>query len=203
MRALARRWQCLISPVFACGCTSPTPSTPAAADVPAEISVADSVAATEADTAAAPTEIALPADATPGTARTDADASQELPDAIAPASPTLVNVTWAAMPAPSTIPERANAYSTASVQLTWSDGTLSTQALAWHLLTKTGEKLGGKVIGAVLDNKGQPLAPPLFSDCPDGTTVLPVPGGGLAMLTHFEYVSAAQCQVPATMGLSR
>jgi secreted PhoX family phosphatase len=158
----------------------------------------------------------------------DVDAGQEvdaldIPDATAdsvpdvpPPPPTLTSVSWVAMPAAATPGDMATAYSTAQVQVAWSDGKTATSALAWHLLTRAGDVLAGQVVGGLQDGKGAPIldkslgAPgtQAYSDCPDGTTVHAAGPASLRMVSHFEYLShdlagaGTYGAFPMTMGLT-
>ena len=109
-----------------------------------------------------------------------------------PPAPELRHVTWVGMPAPATPGERATAWSSAQVKLDWDDGSQQTQPLTWRLLFRTGDSIGGQVTAGLTDHAGTPLldgTAQVFSDCPDGTTILPTSDGLLHMITHFEYVS--------------
>lgn len=200
--------------------TAPDAAQPAdVADVP-DSQAADVVPADLAQSDASPadgTDLADAATAGDGSDAADLDeAAPDVPVDVPPPAPTLKSVTWLEMPAAVTPGQLADAYSTAQVQTTWSDGTTQTRPVTWHLLEKTGDVLTGHVVGGVQDLQGAPvldasLGKPgtqAFSDCPDGTTVQPGPAGMLRMVSHFEYVSRDAAGAgtygayPMTMGLT-
>lgn len=122
--------------------------------------------------------------------------------------PTITSVEFIGMAAPTAAADRATTLTSASVKMTYSDGSTKTQALAYNTLYKTGDSLkngtASVIAGAYYDINGNPImdtsgaAPqPFFSDCPDGNslislanpTVAGVTGNTLFLVTQYEYVT--------------
>lgn len=121
---------------------------------------------------------------------------------------TITSVEFIGMAAPTAAADRATTLTSASVKMTYSDGSTKTQALAYNTLYKTGDSLkngtASVIAGAYYDINGNPItdtsgaAPqPFFSDCPDGNslislanpTVAGVTGNTLFLVTQYEYVT--------------
>ena len=130
-------------------------------------------------------------------------------DAVAVPAVRLSAVEFIGMAAPTTDAQRAATWTSASVKLTYSDGTSATQALGYNTLYKTGDTLKNGntpvIAGGYFDKNGAPImdtsATPVlqhFSDCPDGQSLLTLPnptvpgikGNTVFLVTQFEYVSA-------------
>lgn len=121
---------------------------------------------------------------------------------------TITSIEFIGMAAPTAAADRATTLTSASVKMTYSDGSTKTQALAYNTLYKTGDSLkngtASVIAGAYYDLNGNPIvdtsgaAPqPFFSDCPDGNslislanpTVAGVSGHTLFLVTQYEYVT--------------
>ena len=115
------------------------------------------------------------------------------------AVPSIKSIEFIGMPAPSTIQEKADAYTGAKIKYTYKDGKTNTYDLVYHKLMTTGEQVKGKVVGglidsqdgAIVDREGQ-----MFSDAPDGTSLMKIKGmsstspkisNALALVNNFEY----------------
>lgn len=122
---------------------------------------------------------------------------------------TITGVTFIGMPAPTTDAARTATTTTASVRISYSDGSSRTQALSYNTLYKTGDTLStgtaAVIAGGYVDIQGNPIidmsgATPAqaFSDCPDGQSLLSlanptvpgVTGNTLFLVTQFEYLTA-------------
>lgn len=122
--------------------------------------------------------------------------------------PTVSTVEFIGMAAPTAAADRATTLTTASVKMTYSDGSTKTQALAYNTLYKTGDSLkngtASVIAGAYYDINSNPIMDtsgatpqPFFSDCPDGNslislanpTVAGVSGHTLFLVTQYEYVT--------------
>lgn len=115
------------------------------------------------------------------------------------------NVEFVGMPAPENAKQMAQIYTTASVKVTYSDGSVKLFPLKYNSLFKTTDSVGGTVAGVAVDAKGKPIMDtsvpndpqPYVSDDPDSNSLLQVPGapatglGGnpLSLITHYEYIT--------------
>ncbi|MDB4866613.1 MAG: hypothetical protein JWR03_946 [Cohnella sp.] len=122
------------------------------------------------------------------------------------------------MPAPATAKEMADLYTTASVKVTYSNGSVKNFPLSYKKLFKSTDKVGGTIAGVAVDAKGKPIMDttdpnhpiPFVSEDPDSNSLLSVPGakstgkGGnpLSLITHYEYIVRAYGIVPASMSLT-
>lgn len=128
------------------------------------------------------------------------------------------------MPAPYTPDEMARLYSTASLQVTYTDGSVRSFPLTYKTLFKTTDKVGSTVAGVAIDAQGNPImdtsvpsAPtPFVSDGPDANSLMKIDGqaatgkGGnpLTLITHYEYITSDNVGksqyglVPASMSLT-
>jgi secreted PhoX family phosphatase len=121
---------------------------------------------------------------------------------------TVSAVEFIGMAAPTVAADRATTLTSASVKMTYSDGSTKTRVLAYNTLYKTGDSLkngtASVIAGAYYDINGNPImdtsgATPqqFFSDCPDGNslislanpTVAGVSGHTLFLVTQYEYVT--------------
>lgn len=131
-------------------------------------------------------------------------------------------VTFNGMKAPSTIDQMVKTYTTASVDVQYSDGKIKNFPLSYKSLfksedqvatTATGEKIPA---GTPIDMKGKPIVdasvpgkPYYISDAPDSNSLLNPIDGKLYMVTHYEYQSfdaagqSAYGLVPASMSLTQ
>jgi len=128
-------------------------------------------------------------------------------DAATAVAPT--GVEFIGMAAPTTDAQRATTLTTASVKMTYSDGTTKTQALGYNTLYKTGDSLkngsASVVAGGYFDSKGAAImdtsgtiSTQYFSDSPDGQsllslanpTVAGIKGNTVFLVTQFEYLTA-------------
>lgn len=124
---------------------------------------------------------------------------------------TATGVEFMGMPATLTDAQRATAYTGASVRISYSDGSTKTQALAYNTIFKTGDALkdGNTTVtaGAYRDLNGNVLMDssgatptPLYSDCPDGNSLISLPspavpgvaGNTLFLVTQYEYKTRNQ-----------
>ncbi|WP_261381575.1 alkaline phosphatase PhoX [Paenibacillus cremeus] len=134
------------------------------------------------------------------------------------------SVEFIGMPAPSTPDEMAKLYTTASLQVTYTDGSVRSFPLQYKMLFKSTDKVGSMIAGVSVDVKGNPIvdtsvsgAPvPFVSDDPDANSLMKIEGqaptskGGnpLSLVTHYEYVTlnnagkSAYGVVPASMSLT-
>ena len=122
---------------------------------------------------------------------------------------TLTGVEFIGMAAPTTDAQRATTLTTASVKMTYSDGTTKTQALGYNTLYKTGDSLkngsASVVAGGYFDSKGAAImdtsgttSAQYFSDSPDGQSLLSlanptvpgIKGNTVFLVTQFEYLTA-------------
>jgi uncharacterized protein len=124
----------------------------------------------------------------------------------------VVKVEFIGMPAPATMQEAAEVFSTAAVRIHHANGSTHTESLRYHTLYHTGQVLpsfrGATVVAGgyfdlqnrpVLDNSVSP-AVQAFSDGPDGQSLLSLPearvsgvrGNTLFLVTQFEYLTADQ-----------
>lgn len=125
------------------------------------------------------------------------------------------SVEFIGMASPTLAEELSETFTTASIEVTFTDGTIKTYPLNYNNIYKTGETINGKLTGGVVDIKGQPLmdttvpASPsqYFSDSPDANGIL-TQDGKLTLFTHFEYISkgndgkSAYGIIPASIGQS-
>lgn len=131
---------------------------------------------------------------------------------------TVKSVEFVGMPAPATAKEMADLYTTASVKVTYSNGSVKNFPLSYKKLFKSTDKVGGTIAGVAVDAKGKPIMDttdpnhpiPFVSEDPDSNSLLSVPGakstgkGGnpLSLITHYEYIVRAYGIVPASMSLT-
>ncbi|KIL39080.1 alkaline phosphatase [Gordoniibacillus kamchatkensis] len=131
------------------------------------------------------------------------------------------SVEFVGMPAPSTPDEMAKLYTTASLQVTYTDGSVRSFPLTYKTLFKSTDKVGGTIAGVAVDAKGNPIMDtsvpnnpvPFVSDDPDSNSLMKIDGqkptakGGnpLTLITHYEYITnnnagkSAYGVVPASM----
>ncbi|WP_248924631.1 alkaline phosphatase PhoX [Paenibacillus hamazuiensis] len=137
---------------------------------------------------------------------------------------TVRSVEFIGMPAPATPDEMARLYTTASLQVAYSDGSVRSFPLTYKTLFKSTDSINGTVAGVAVDVNGKPIMDtsvpgnpvPFVSDDPDSNSLMAIPGqkptslGGnpLSLVTHFEYVTnnnagkSAYGVVPASMSLT-
>ncbi len=154
-------------------------------------------------------------------------ATLTIPPAVLAHDARVASVEFVGMPPPATVAERAGVYTSAKLKVTYRNGRTETFDLAFHELARTGDVVGGNVVGGLLDSRGVLLTDsfgPLASDAPDGNSLLRIPGlqaadpgraNGLALVTQFEYrelppdypavttYDSYWSRLPAAMGLSR
>lgn len=144
-----------------------------------------------------------------------------------PYGPVPVGASFNGMAAPVAAPARATTTTGARIEVAYSDGSRQLFDLAHRRLFLTGDELpdgkGGTVLaGGCRDIAGRPImdtsgaeAVPLFSDCPDGMSLLALPrarvagvkGNPLFAVVQFEYVTRNAAgerlygQVPAPMAV--
>ncbi len=131
------------------------------------------------------------------------------------------SVKFNGMPAPTTIDQMVDTYSTASVDVKYSNGTVKTFPLSYQRLFKSEDKVAlnkGELIpaGTPIDVNGNPIIDnsvpgnptPFVSDAPDSNSLLNPIGNKLYMVTHYEYQTldaagkSAYGIVPASMSLT-
>ncbi|MFE4898744.1 PhoX family protein [Peribacillus butanolivorans] len=130
------------------------------------------------------------------------------------------SVKFNGMKAPSTIDEMVKTYTTATVDVKYSNGKLKTFPLSYNYLFKSEDKVatvkGEKIpAGTPIDVKGNPIKDPsstdgkyFVSDAPDSNSLLMPIDGKLYMVTHYEYQTidaagqSAYGLVPASMSLT-
>lgn len=140
------------------------------------------------------------------------------------ASDTVKSVQFIGMDAPKTLDERAQAYTKAYVEVTYSNGTKKKLPLSYQTLYKTTDEIGGINPGLAIDVHGKPImdtsvagqSVPFISDGPDSNDLIEVKGasatgkGGnpLYLVTHYEYITrdnagnSAYGMIPASMSLT-
>lgn len=128
------------------------------------------------------------------------------------------------MPAPNNVQDMAKLYTTASLQVTYTDGSVRSFPLTYKTLFKTTDTVNGTVAGLATDVTGKPVMDnsvpsnptPFVSDDPDSNSLFHVAGmkdtskGGnaLSLVTHYEYITSnnagksAYGMVPASMSLT-
>jgi secreted PhoX family phosphatase len=131
------------------------------------------------------------------------------------------SVEFIGMQAPSTPDEMARLYSEASLQVTYTDGSVRSFPLTYKTLFKSTDKVGNTIAGVSVDAKGNPIMDtsvpgtpvPFVSDDPDSNSLMKIDGqaatskGGnpLTLITHYEYITlnnagkSAYGVVPASM----
>ncbi|MBW5445715.1 DUF839 domain-containing protein [Cohnella sp. CFH 77786] len=135
-----------------------------------------------------------------------------------PSGAAVKSVEFVGMPAPATASDMARLYTTASVKVTYADGSSKSFPLAYKKLFKSTDKIGGTIAGVAVDAKGNPIMDttnpsqpvPYVSEDPDSNSLFSVPGmkptskGGnaLSLVTHYEYINRAYGVVPASMSLT-
>jgi secreted PhoX family phosphatase len=134
------------------------------------------------------------------------------------------SVEFVGMSAPSTAEEMAKAYSAASLQVTFTDGSVQSFPLKYNTLFKSTDIINGTPAGlavdvngkAIMDNSVADKPVPFVSDAPDSNSLMSIKGaakttlGGnpLSLLTHYEYITnnnagkSAYGMVPASISLS-
>lgn len=104
----------------------------------------------------------------------------------------VTSVEFVGMEVPATDAERSSMYSEASAIVTLKDGSTKTVPLEYHSLTRPGEVINGKIVGAAYDVNGNMIKDkdgnPIVSTAPDANSLLNVNGnsGKLYMVNHFE-----------------
>ena len=124
------------------------------------------------------------------------------------------------MKAPSTIDDMVKTYTTATVDVKYSNGKVKTFPLSYNYLFKSEDKVatvkGEKIpAGTPIDVNGNPIVDPsgtdgkyFVSDAPDSNSLLMPINGKMYMVTHYEYQTidaagqSAYGLVPASMSLT-
>jgi len=132
-----------------------------------------------------------------------------------PTSAKVVSTEFIGMAAPTTTAEMTKIYSSAYVKIKYSNGTSIIRPIEYTTLMTTGDVIGGKTVGAILDVNGSPIMDtstggsiPFVSDTPDGQSVMKI-GNTIQMVSQFEYVSndasglSRYGVLPAMMNLSQ
>ncbi|MGE7946200.1 alkaline phosphatase PhoX [Lysinibacillus sp. NPDC093688] len=133
---------------------------------------------------------------------------------------TIEAVKFNGMKAPSTIEEMVKTYTTATVDVKYSNGKVKNFPLSYNYLFKSEDKVatvkGEKIpAGTPIDLKGKPIKDPsstdgkyFVSDAPDSNSLMLPIDGKLYMVTHYEYQTidaagkSAYGLVPASMSLT-
>ncbi|WP_161539566.1 PhoX family protein [Paramagnetospirillum kuznetsovii] len=124
---------------------------------------------------------------------------------VAPAAEPLkvAKVEFTATPVPVTDVDMAVGHSKSSAILTLTDGTTRTIPFAPDVIWNSGQRIGGRQVGVVVDKFGKPMprsAPdkkglvakgPFVSPGQDANSLLVGPDGKLRLVTHLEYVAEA------------
>lgn len=104
------------------------------------------------------------------------------------------SVEFIGMDAPGTPEERASAYTTAKVKVTYKIGVSRTYDLSYNLLFNNTDTIGGVTAGALYDVNGTPLLDvngnPVIAETPDANSLIRIPSNGkdkLFLVTQFEY----------------
>lgn len=132
-----------------------------------------------------------------------------------PADATVVSTEFIGMPAPASNEDMSRIYSDAYVKIRYSNGASIIRPIEYTTLMSTGDVIGGKTVGAILDINGSPIMDtstasptPFVSDTPDGQSVMKI-GNTIQMVTQFEYITSANDGssrygvLPAMMNLSQ
>ncbi|TDF94202.1 alkaline phosphatase PhoX [Paenibacillus piri] len=128
------------------------------------------------------------------------------------------------MTAPASVQDMARLYSTASLKVTYTDGSVRSFPLTYKTLFKTTDSVNGTPAGLAIDAAGKPIMDnsvpsnpvPFVSDDPDSNSLMKIEGaaatgkGGnpLSLITHYEYITtnnagkSAYGMVPASMSLT-
>ena len=130
------------------------------------------------------------------------------------------SVKFNGMKAPSTIDDMVKTYTTATVDVKYSNGKVKTFPLSYNYLFKSEDKVatvkGEKIpAGTPIDVNGNPIKDPsgtngeyFVSDAPDSNSLLMPINGKIYMVTHYEYQTidaagqSAYGLVPASMSLT-
>ncbi|WP_367027122.1 alkaline phosphatase PhoX [Methylococcus sp. ANG] len=104
------------------------------------------------------------------------------------------SVEFIGMAAPETAEERAAAYTTAKVKVTFKSGGSRVYDLNYNVLFHNTDTIGGVTAGAIYDVTGTPLLDsngnPMIAETPDANSLIRIPARGgdkLFLVTHFEY----------------
>lgn len=104
------------------------------------------------------------------------------------------SVEFIGMTAPETAEQRAAAYTTAKVKVTFKSGGSRVYDLHYNALFHNTDTIGGVTAGAAYDVTGTPLLDsngnPTLAETPDANSLIRIPARGgdkLFLVTHFEY----------------
>lgn len=143
------------------------------------------------------------------------------PSAAAKEDIKIESVKFNGMESPKTIDEMVKTYTTATVDVKYSNGKVKTFPLSYKSLFKSEDKVatvnGEKIpAGTPIDVNGKPIVDPsvpgnqyFVSDAPDSNSLLNPIDGNLYMVTHYEYQSFDAAGndtyglVPASMSLTQ
>ncbi|MBI3479666.1 MAG: DUF839 domain-containing protein [Nitrosomonadales bacterium] len=126
----------------------------------------------------------------------------------AQAEPQVKSVEFTPTPLPASDAERTMPYTRSSVIVTYRDGHKKTFPLSYHVLYRSGDRIGAWQAGAIVDKHGQLIARsaqdaagnaaqgPFFSYSPDANSLLQRNGDYATLVTHFEYHTEAPSVVP-------
>jgi len=121
------------------------------------------------------------------------------------------NIEFTQTPVPRTPAEQARVFTQSSLVVTLENGKKKSYPLSYHILYRTGEKLGHWRGGTIVDHSGKPLIRllddqgklisngPFYAHSPDANSLI-VEGKAINLITHFEYdTEAPSAQDPAQM----
>lgn len=138
-------------------------------------------------------------------------------------SPILQSVSFVGMPPPATAIDKAAIYTKAKITYAYTDGSIMTYDLKYHMLMATNDVVNGGKVGGLYDFYESPLYDAnghMASDSPDGSSLMLIPGmsstnpaitNALALVTQYEFKELPPTgmsgdywsKLPAIMSLSQ
>jgi secreted PhoX family phosphatase len=122
--------------------------------------------------------------------------------------PAITSVTFSETPAPATEAEMVAPLTRSTALVTYADGSSRTFPLSYDVLMRSGDKVGGRAAGLIVDSKGRAIersAPtasgdiakgPFAAFSPDANSLIQTTAGPV-LVTHFEYHTEAPNLDPA------
>ncbi|MDO9010433.1 MAG: DUF839 domain-containing protein [Gallionella sp.] len=117
------------------------------------------------------------------------------------AQPSVTSVEFTPTMAPVSAEERSSFYTRSSAIVTYSNGEKKVFPLAYQPLYRSGDKIGSRYAGLIVDKTGQPIMRsaagaevaqgPFYSYSPDANSLLGIKNGSASLVTHFEYSTEA------------
>jgi uncharacterized protein len=102
----------------------------------------------------------------------------------------IVAVDFTSTPAPATDADMVRTYTASEAVVRYSDGTTESFPLAYTMVFKNTDSVGGPPAAQLFDVEGEPLVDmngdPIIAETPDANSLLDV-DGELFMVTHYEY----------------